>query len=684
MLSRILTLTFILMYSISSAKYLVDPQAGSVYQTLRKQGKKLYEKADYKNALLMYKRYYKKFPDQQTAYILADCYWQMGWYDSAMVYLQQSDQSNSIVNEREAEILARHQKYSDALKIYQSLLNNADQSRKELYKLRRSGYENTGQIMNDSMDWKLEYLALNTSAHETAPSIYQNSLVVVSNKKGGFAYPSGKTDYPDKFHFLHKAGVIKDLATKTAAAQQQLYFDYKRSFIGDLTLRTSNDNKVLLPGIEKKKLPFNGTEIELFNILGAIGRVSFSTDGKAVYYSRIRKVSSGNLQLQVCKSVLRGNVWSNGEVLPCNTNSSSSFHPFISKDGKSLYFVSDRAGGKGGFDIYKSVLGEDGKWSVGENVSAVNTIKDEVYPSVYDDQLFIASDGWPGLGGMDIFAAPTKTAGTPKNIGYPVNSSSDDYAIIYVDSSNGYFATNRFGSDDVMHFDHAEKYVQIKSFVINAASGLRQKGASVFLEQKQTDGSWKVIADTITDHTGVYTFNVRPNSSEYRVRTSADGFDDVVKLIDTHGMTTWKEESMTVLVSKVEQPAPIVEKIMEKKNPTVEDIFGVGLPLHHDFDKVEIIATEQELIAQVIEKLQSDASIKLAIISAADCFGDQAYNMKLSRKRAKYVYSLFPTFLRKRITLKWVGNMDPKQPCNDIETNIQDQQVNRYTLLRVI
>lgn len=165
----------------------------------------------------------------------------------------------------------------------------------------------------------------------------------------------------------------------------------------------------------------------------------------------------GNVNLKIYSSEYNNGVWSSAQELKMNDDGYSTGHACVSKDGQTMYFVSTREGGYGGTDLYQCYK-VGNSWSDPINLGPqVNTGGNEMFPFIGEDSyLYFASDGHAGLGGLDIFHAEYKNAvwQNTMNLGKPINSSMDDFALTYdKESDNGFFCSNRAGNgDDNLYF----------------------------------------------------------------------------------------------------------------------------------------------------------------------------------------------------------------------------------------
>lgn len=222
--------------------------------------------------------------------------------------------------------------------------------------------------------------------------------------------------------------------------------------------------------------------------------VTFSQDGETMFFSRnnienkkIGKSEEGVILLKTFRADLVNGKWKELEGIPFNSEEYSVGHPALTADGKILYFVSNMPRGLGGTDIYRVTVDlENGNWGVPENLGPeINTSGNEMFPWVdKEGALYFSSNGWIGLGGLDLYRATNVLTSTMevKNMGFPLNSARDDFALVYDERRGiGFFSSNRangVGDDDIYSF---EKRQMIKGVVVDAVTGERIENARVEL-----------------------------------------------------------------------------------------------------------------------------------------------------------------------------------------------------------
>ena len=200
------------------------------------------------------------------------------------------------------------------------------------------------------------------------------------------------------------------------------------------------------------------------------GTATFSPDGATMIFTRNNrrgKAADGVKMLKLYAAKKNGNSWTNVRELPFNSDEWASCHPTLSADGKLLYFSSDRPNSLGGMDIYVS-KNVDGTWQEPINLGPkVNSAGNELFPFVDQmDKLYFASDGHKGLGGLDIFSVEKSNSedeqswDARKNMGEPINSAKDDFALVVNDDNKtGWLTSNRpggLGGDDIYFWEATE------------------------------------------------------------------------------------------------------------------------------------------------------------------------------------------------------------------------------------
>ncbi|WP_320018334.1 OmpA family protein [Labilibaculum manganireducens] len=163
-----------------------------------------------------------------------------------------------------------------------------------------------------------------------------------------------------------------------------------------------------------------------------IGAICISPDGNTMYYTRwcIRK---GKQQMEIAIAEKKNGEWRSKESLAFCSRKYSCCYPFLSPDGKTMYFSSDMEGGYGGMDLYVSKQ-ENGKWTEPQNLGkSINTAQNEIYPRVLsNNQLWFSSDGHAGYGKLDLFFTSRNEDGSwapVLNPGEPYNSAFSEYSI---------------------------------------------------------------------------------------------------------------------------------------------------------------------------------------------------------------------------------------------------------------
>lgn len=314
-------------------------------------------------------------------------------------------------------------------------------------------------------------------------------------------------------------------------------------------------------------------------VLAAGGINTAFNDGSAAYDERNSVLyvmqtngymGKGNLN----KVKFANGQWSKPVASALNNKEYSVGHPSIAKDGKILYFVSDMPGGKGGNDIWMVTLSSDGSYGAPVNLGdGVNTPDDELFPFIIgDSMLFFASNGHPGMGGLDIFCARKKDGKfvNPANLGYPINTASDDFNLIIRENlKGGLLCSNRpkgSGNDDIYSFPNFPIVLTASGVISDFLSGNPVPEAMVVFSNPAG------INDTVfSDNNGKYLYKGIMPAETYRIDVShSQYFPDNKELKTLSGeffMEYNKQSGYNIDFALIGKPSPrfhIAGKVTER------------------------------------------------------------------------------------------------------------------------
>lgn len=327
------------------------------------------------------------------------------------------------------------------------------------------------------------------------------------------------------------------------------------------------------------------------------GPVSISSDGNTIYFTRVVKKEQSKSyinRLKVFSATLEGNRWKNITPLPFNSKDYSVAHPWISEDGKKLFFSSDMSGGQGGMDLYVSTKqGEE--WGKPVNLGKdVNTPENEVFPYFRKGVLYFSSDGHSGYGGLDIFSTTEASKWkNPENLKSPLNSPKDDFGIFYKDDENGYFSSDReggVGSDDIYSFTWRELEPKTQVSGLLEYEKLGVAGANIDL----LDENDNVVQSTVTDEFGKFKFDKLNMDENYLIAIDAN--DD-----------SMLDKAKLYLTNSKGQKVLLANKVSKGK-------FTFQALPYAQYDELELLKEEDEslftvqVFGQIYEKLPGDYS----------------------------------------------------------------------------
>ena len=378
---------------------------------------------------------------------------------------------------------------------------------------------------------------------------------------------------------------------------------------------------------EAMPFPFNRHDNE--------GGATLTINNKELFYTLCKfQKGSRYYNCDICYSKYNNGTWSPIESVGDKVNLPDTWEsqPSVTSDGNTLYFVSDRNGGFGGYDLYKTLQDESGNWGYPQNMGPViNTPGNEKSPFIHTDSqtLYFSSEGHMGLGGYDIFFSKLDSAGNwgiPKNIGYPINSFDDDVGFfVSTDGHYGYFASNKFngiGGWDLYYFDLYEEARPEKVLFVRGQvkSEEEQSFFETRIELKNVE-SKKITAVPVDSLTGEYVAAV-VFRSDYIMTVKKKGYVNESKYISRIDPRYTKPIDVLVALKPIEVGMSY----------RLNDIY-------FEFNSVELPGESKIVIEEFYLFLTENQNLKISIEGHTDNIGNNEDNLILSEQRAKAVFN---------------------------------------------
>ena len=401
----------------------------------------------------------------------------------------------------------------------------------------------------------------------------------------------------------------------------------------------------------------NAVAVKQLNSKWHEGPITMSGDGKTAYFasesykdnitaSKDKKANAKYSQVYLYSALKNGDSWGSISSLPFNDKSFSNSNPSLSKDGKTLYFSSNRPGSIGGTDIWKVMVNADGTFGEPQNLGVqVNTEGNESFPFIADDNktLYFASSGKQGFGGLDVYQIDL-TNGEATNLGKPVNTEKDDFAFTFNESKKiGFLSTNRSGNDDIFIVNPICA-VDVLIVVTNAKTGEILANASVSI----LDDKKNVIATEMSNAKGEVSYKVECDRA-YVVQASKDGF-----------------EGNTFAVTKSKGPKAKVDAALQPIDVIVTETEIILKPIYFEYDKSNITQEGAFELDKLVQVMKNNDKMVILTKSHTDSRGGDKYNLTLSERRAKSTvqYIISKGIDASRISGKGMGELEPKEVCN--------------------
>ena len=616
----------------------------------------MYKNFSYVDAIKIYERIAQKgFVNQEMLESLGNAYYYNAEYKKALPWYEQLFQEGKYKVKPEyyyryAQTLKSVGDYTQADKMMAKFveLTNANDTRAALFEENKD-YQTV--IKNNSGRFQLNNASVNTENSEYGTAFYGDKIVF-----------AGATDARKA-----KRGVSQWTGESFYDLYEAEHFDQKLG----------------------SRKPFSSSVNTQFNESTPV----FTKDGNTMYFTRnnyVNRKLGTDIENTILLKILRATKDKNGNwgdivEVPFNSDQYNVAHPALSSDEKYLYFASDMPGTFGSSDIFRVEILGDNQYGTPENLgNIINTAGRESFPYISKENvLYYSSDGIPGLGGLDIFAAKFNADGStskPVNIGMPGNSADDDFCFVFnSDSKIGFLTSNRpggKGKDDIYSF-HEDKPLlfscqkNIKGIVKDAKTKAIIANAKVILSDKVM----KEVGKDQSKTDGTFTFEkVNCNDSHYYLRGEKEKYETAEV-----NVTVGKDEVVYEILLNPRQVAI-------KKGMDLAKVFEIK-EIKFDYNKANIRPDAAVELTKIVEVMREYPKMKIDIRSHTDSRGADSYNLKLSDRRAKATleWIVKQGIDRKRLKAKGYGETRLVNGCsNGVPCTEEEHQENRRSEFIVV
>lgn len=411
------------------------------------------------------------------------------------------------------------------------------------------------------------------------------------------------------------------------------------------------------------------------------GAASFSADGKTAFFTQWEIVNGKKIGA-IYTSQFKDTIWAKPTKLDTLVNKPSytSQQPYLSADGKYLFFATDRVGGKGKFDIWCAELDKSLVIKRVVNLpTSVNTADNEKSPhfNIKTQTLVFASDGLVGMGGYDLFASKqvNNVFGKATNLGSPINTNKDDMYFFAKENTNSIV-------DDVLLSSDRDSKCCLELFAIhrlaapiNTVSGTVRNSTT---------------KETITD----IVFNWLENGQSTTVNVNSRGaykliVADTINYAVKLSSANYADTSVAVShVFNLPEDSVLYQDFYLRPLPPIVAAINKDYIIYFEFDKADLNDSSKLVLDSLAKLLQAHSDWKLRIDGFADAKGADGYNLKLSKKRTEiclmYLNSL--TINGDKVVTSFFGEAMPVAP-NTTESgsdNPEGRQLNRRVTLSVV
>ncbi len=418
------------------------------------------------------------------------------------------------------------------------------------------------------------------------------------------------------------------------------------------------------------------------------GAIAISPDGNTIIYARGNANAKNDLpEVSLFASYFRGGGFTEPIFMPVNGEPEYwNSTPAFSADGDTLYFASNRPGGLGGIDLYRSTRLANGDFGNVVNVGApINTPGNELFPRpLPNGDFYFSSDGHPGYGKLDLFLAQKENGGIRvKNLGANINSIGDDFGIFFTDyPKEGYLTSNRpggKGDDDIYYFKDMTPPPKVVNVLLNVVTKERlENGQEQVLPQTRVvlyDANNQTIDGNFSSQSGRLRFPLEPDKT-YTMIASKTGYFSQSVPYSTIGKTPAPEELIQDVTNVTLDTTIVLEQLVLERAIVLENIY-------YDLDKAEIRPDAAQELDKLVKILKDNPGIRIELSSHTDARASDAYNQDLSQRRAESAVEYIVSQGIDASRLEARGYGEQQLLIENAQTE-EEHQVNRRTEFKVI
>ncbi len=638
-------------------------------------GDEKFDEGDYYNALELYKESYKEKKPLSLALRIAEAYYMLKDYKHALRYLKniaKKDKKGAYIDAKllYAKCMKRLDMYQEAYDMFREYAKKTDDpdGRKEAI-LEIKGLEMFNSLP-DNLD--MEFTPLNKEINKGF------SVYGVQKRKTNDEIYLGFFDTSKKIVLDGKSNKVKTKKKKGKRKGKKVNENIRGEIV--FSKRTGKAEYSKPKALDKRI-----NRIEFHSLYP-----SFSRDGDKLYYTRVALEGTKVLESKLFYTEDKGGEWSAPVELE---NVNGDFMSKMSNVGEmlgqeALFFVSNMEGTLGGFDIFYSLINEDGSLEPPVNLgSKINTVDDEITPYYSNGKLYFSTNGRPSLGGFDVYVS--KWNGTEwsdaENAGKGFNTPLDDVGLsIDENGKSGFLLSNRgYKGKKRLHNETCCNHV----FQISA----RDLSVKLLVTVFDKDGELKNAKVELVDLS-----KVKPKSPETKSNFNGNDFKFVLESDKSYKVIVsrdgYKTGTIKFNTAGIFDDFTVEKKIvLEKAEPEVE-IITINQPIrlnniYYDFDDDKILPDAEEDLDKILDLMNEYPDMVIELSSHTDARGKTKYNQKLSQRRAESAkrYLIENGISADRIKAVGYGESMILNRCkNGVDCTDEEHRFNRRTEFKII